>query len=657
MPSLQVCRDSPETTPYFGSPAFKTLWQRTDQLVACEQVSRSWYWGPHQVSGPIYEEYKEGKDGTRLVQYYEKSRMEINDEKQPDVVTNGLLTVELVSGKMQISNTGYVDRAPANIPLASDNDDDNAPVYSSFVQLANTPLGDHPEQNLTAQTVNQTVNKLGQVGRDRALDKYGVKYGFYNTETRHNISDQVWQFLNAIGPVRTPEGGQPNAKLSDPWFYTSGYAISEPYWANVKIAGKQTDVLIQLFQRRVVTYQPDGASGFKVQMGNIGKHYVDWRYDHALPGEAVIYKTEGNGGTICRNTEPELCGVAKVNHPALGVAYVGQKIRSNSTGTLNARISATKTKFQLLENAALQLKDKRELTLPELLLLGVGTALFDYVNGQGEIMVEANGSRIYPTDVQLLRVVSQLQLIDTIFSVQILSDGSVKIAVVSGLRGVLVISPDGQQRQLGAGEQLVVPPPNSPGTLPASGPLDAGTIQIWNTHGGGVEHPNVDAPDASGGNDTLTSTPTPIGTFAPTSTGTSTRTPAGTLTSTPTGTRTVIITSTPTPTMPHDATPTATMTATITKSSTRTPTITTTVAASITVSPTLSPTVPATLTTITTTTATAATSSATISVTVTATPTATLVVPPVPIGGGGGGGGGGGPYYRVQTNRYAQLRQ
>jgi hypothetical protein len=64
-------------------------------------VSRSYYWGPHQISAPIYEQFD---GGTRLVQYFDKSRMELNNpctgnRLDPFFVTNGLLTVELVSGR------------------------------------------------------------------------------------------------------------------------------------------------------------------------------------------------------------------------------------------------------------------------------------------------------------------------------------------------------------------------------------------------------------------------------------------------------------------------------------------------------------------------------------------------------------------------------
>jgi len=49
----------------------------------------------------------------------------------------------------------------------------------------------------------------------------------------------------------------------------------------VKIAGKQQDVLIQLFERRVLTYNPAQTAQWQVQMGNIGAHYYDWRYKNS----------------------------------------------------------------------------------------------------------------------------------------------------------------------------------------------------------------------------------------------------------------------------------------------------------------------------------------------------------------------------------------
>jgi phosphate/phosphite/phosphonate ABC transporter binding protein len=284
VPAVSLYQPAPASAADFADPAFQSTWTRTDKLVADKTVVRSWYWGP-TAGETKTERYAEGDGGTRKVQYFDKSRMEINDPKgdknSPFFVTNGLLTVELISGKMQIGNNQYETRYAANIPLASDNDDTTAPTYASFTLIANSQLGDHPASNKTGQIINTYVNKAGITGRETAYEKYAAKYGFYNEETKHNIADKFWTFLNLSGPVVGADGKTTNGKLSDPWFYTTGFAISEPYWAKVKIAGKQEDVLIQLFQRRVLTYVPSQAAQWQVQMGNIGAHYYDWRYKNA----------------------------------------------------------------------------------------------------------------------------------------------------------------------------------------------------------------------------------------------------------------------------------------------------------------------------------------------------------------------------------------
>src|SRR5690349_1097287 len=127
---------APLGVPAFAHAAFQKTWERTDRPVSFGQVQRSFYWGPNPNTGGLLEDYAEGIGGKRLVQYFDKSRMEINDPNadpnNPFFVTNGLLTVELISGRMQVGNQAYETRTPADIPLASDTDDPNAPTYHSF---------------------------------------------------------------------------------------------------------------------------------------------------------------------------------------------------------------------------------------------------------------------------------------------------------------------------------------------------------------------------------------------------------------------------------------------------------------------------------------------------------------------------------------------
>ena len=67
------------------------------------------------------------------------------------------------------------------------------------------------------------------------------------------------------------------------WIYVAGYPISEPFWAHVQIAGEPRAVLVQVFERRTMTYDPAVPEGYKVQFGNVGRHYYDWRYGGKQP--------------------------------------------------------------------------------------------------------------------------------------------------------------------------------------------------------------------------------------------------------------------------------------------------------------------------------------------------------------------------------------
>ena len=37
-------------------------------------------------------------------------------------------------------------------------------------------------------------------------------------------------------------------------------------------------ILFQVFERRVLTYNPANDPAFRVEMGNVGQHYQQWRY-------------------------------------------------------------------------------------------------------------------------------------------------------------------------------------------------------------------------------------------------------------------------------------------------------------------------------------------------------------------------------------------
>ena len=71
----------------FGAAAFENTWKRTDQPVLDGLASRTWMWGQQPYTCAFYESYLVLPGGERLVQYYDKSRMEITN---PDADSSGI---------------------------------------------------------------------------------------------------------------------------------------------------------------------------------------------------------------------------------------------------------------------------------------------------------------------------------------------------------------------------------------------------------------------------------------------------------------------------------------------------------------------------------------------------------------------------------------
>ncbi|HKP53763.1 MAG TPA: lamin tail domain-containing protein [Chloroflexia bacterium] len=270
----------------FAHPAFKATWDRTDGLVAATTAKRPWVWGP--VPGrTLSEPFAELPGNAHLVQYFDKGRMEINNPganpNDPFYVTNGLLAVELIGGVVQTGANTFEKRSPAPINLASDVDDLSAPTYQSFNGVSSIPgaPNDRRKTSQVGQIVRTAIDRQGttQPWPGNHPD-YGVRISQFWPDTGHNIPDVFWDYLNQQADI-IQDGQAVKGPLFYPWFAVTGYPISEPYWSYVKVAGTYTDVLIQAYQRRVLTYVPHLPSPFKVQMGNIGQHYYDWRYLNA----------------------------------------------------------------------------------------------------------------------------------------------------------------------------------------------------------------------------------------------------------------------------------------------------------------------------------------------------------------------------------------
>ena len=235
----------------FASPAFQTQW------VAGEAITTN-FWGPLTTSdGGRREYYKDAPAGQRLVQYFDKGRMELTNPGG-GIVTNGLLATELITGQLQVGDGTFQSRAAAAIPIAGDADN-AGPTYAALGTVAATLLNATPVQTGNMVTISVAVN--GTVTPGSATAGSGpTALTVYDSVTQHNVPQAFATYRDKVGLLMI------------------GYAKSEPFLTTVKVAGQQKQVMVQVFERRVLTYTADNPDAFKVEMGNIGQHYDQWRY-------------------------------------------------------------------------------------------------------------------------------------------------------------------------------------------------------------------------------------------------------------------------------------------------------------------------------------------------------------------------------------------
>jgi hypothetical protein len=260
-----------------GNDSFYRTWERTERPVMDRSVSRTWMWGPQAITGPITEPYMEAPGQYREVQYFDKTRMEINNPNEdPEsrwFVTNGLLAKELITGRVQVGHLSHIDVEPSGSQIAGD-PHPHSPTYRALGELLNEPAAS--VESLITERLERVDGDFERID-DPALAEYEVEAAYYVPETKHTVAEPFWTFMNSVGPV-FENGVTLEGRLFEDPFFATGFPITEAYWVHVPVGGEWQDVLIQCFERRCLTYTPGNSSGWQVEAGNIGRHYHQFRY-------------------------------------------------------------------------------------------------------------------------------------------------------------------------------------------------------------------------------------------------------------------------------------------------------------------------------------------------------------------------------------------
>ena len=231
-------------------------------------------WGtPGQV---LNEQYAGAKNGSRQVQYFEQGRMEATrPDIQPNFVGDGKLVVEMVSGRMQVGDTLYWQYDGAEMPIAGGGTflaNPGAPSYRAFQSLTGAVLS-RVGRPITA-VLNPAQGEgfllgITSLGTDPALGTL-ARYAAYVPESGHNLPDVFWRYLN-----QTDANGLPLFN----WQSLFGLPITDSYWAKVYVGDQPHDILVQLFERRTLLYDPAAVAGSQVTSGPVGRDYYRWRYE------------------------------------------------------------------------------------------------------------------------------------------------------------------------------------------------------------------------------------------------------------------------------------------------------------------------------------------------------------------------------------------
>jgi hypothetical protein len=282
---------SVSAAPTFADPAFQAQWQ-TGEAIATN------FWGPRLDGISVrHEAYDQSPGGTRLVQYFDKGRMELNRPSNP-IATSGLLTVELLRGQVQIGDNSFENQGPADIPVAGD-PTNVGPTYAMLQQRQATLLTPGPSKIGDATT--RLITTAGATGTyPEGADYPKAAISAYDSATGHNVASAFAVFRTQVGVPMV------------------GLAVSEPFWSTIKVGGVGKDVLIQAFERRVLTYTPDNPAAYRVEFGNIGQQYYEWRYGDAAatspaatatatatktptatPTRAATATTTADGAAVC----------------------------------------------------------------------------------------------------------------------------------------------------------------------------------------------------------------------------------------------------------------------------------------------------------------------------------------------------------------------
>jgi hypothetical protein len=244
------------------------------------------------------------------VQYWDKGRMERTPDGKGGFLTSvGSLAWELLTGKINLGNGQTSDVGAAKIPLVG-------PVKDTDRNVAARAANQPPPDTL-APTYADAASEAAKATKDYAgvpvtwmllpggkIEPFAegtqppatVLLTGYDDGTKHNVADVFARWYTQTF-LTSPDGNPDHALKAQLRDNTAGldpgHPLTDPFWVTVTVDGVDRLVLIQIFERWTLTYSPSNPAGWQIELGNVGLHYYEWRYEAPLREATLANPDQG----------------------------------------------------------------------------------------------------------------------------------------------------------------------------------------------------------------------------------------------------------------------------------------------------------------------------------------------------------------------------
>lgn len=266
----------------FANPLFQQLW--AEQSAAAGAID---LWGSEPLLWRV-EPYADAPDGRRVVQYFDRGRMELTPTANGGTeVTQGLLALEITTGEIQLGSKLLQYQAPPTTAIDSGTPNSLVATYAGLSHVVQDRAVD---QSAGHASIDSWIDAAGTVSH--AAPPAPVWDARYIPATGHNLPDVFTSYFD-----KSPFG-----RLT--WVEALGYPISEPYWTTYRRDGQALPSLIQVFERRILVYTPSLPTDQQITLANVGRHYYRWRYGQDAPRELPT-PMAGNPAPLLNVTVPD----------------------------------------------------------------------------------------------------------------------------------------------------------------------------------------------------------------------------------------------------------------------------------------------------------------------------------------------------------------